>query len=84
MRTQGVNNGTALNVDLATCLYLGRNGERCERPAQPGGFCQRHAPRHPVSVWPSLLRRAGAALLLLAFLWLVLADLLREIAAWFR
>ena len=62
------------------CLYLGPAGQRCDRPAVEGSFCSRHQPSPSGS--PSskgISRRAIAAGGIIAVLWPVLADLVREI-----
>lgn len=34
----------ATEADEGPCLYLGPAGQRCYRPALPGGFCAAHQP----------------------------------------
>ncbi len=69
--------------DWGPCLYLGSAGQRCSRRALEGGFCARHQPGsggqfQGLSV-PQISRRTVAILGLLAVLWPVLADLVREL-----
>ena len=70
------------NADLGPCLYLGPAGQRCSRRAVEGGFCARHQPGSSqlagLSV-PQISKRAVAFFGLLAVLWPVLADLVREL-----
>ena len=69
-------------ADLGPCLYLGPAGQRCDRRALEGGFCARHQPDtgllRGLSV-PQISRRSVAVFGLLAVLWPVLADLIREL-----
>jgi hypothetical protein len=68
--------------DLGPCLYLGPAGQRCSRRAVEGGFCARHQPRvgqfQGLSI-PQVTRRGVALIGLLAVLWPVLADIVREL-----
>jgi hypothetical protein len=70
------------NADQGPCLYLGPAGQRCSRRALQGGFCARHQPGSGqvagLSV-PQISKRAVALFGLLAVLWPVLADLVREL-----
>jgi len=69
--------------DLGPCLYLGPAGQRCSRRAVEGSFCARHQPgsggQFPGLSVPQISRRTVALLGLLAVLWPVLADLVREL-----
>ena len=69
--------------DLDPCLYLGPAGQRCSRRAVEGNFCPRHQPgsggQFPGLSVPQISRRTVAMLGLLAVLWPVLADLVREL-----
>jgi hypothetical protein len=68
--------------DQGPCLYLGPAGQRCDRRAFDGGFCARHQPGGSgVSALslPQISRRGAAVIGLLAVLWPVLADVVREI-----
>jgi hypothetical protein len=69
--------------DQGPCLYLGPSGQRCDRPALAGGYCEIHRPGG------SLLARAAPSKRILAviaaiagILWPVIADLVREIVRW--
>ena len=68
--------------DLGPCLYLGSSGQRCNRRAVEGGFCARHQPGadrlQGLSI-PQITRRGVALIGLLAVLWPVLADIVREL-----
>jgi hypothetical protein len=71
---------TPVAGDLGPCLYLGPAGQRCSRRAVEGGFCARHQPDgSQVLSIPQVSRRTVALLGLLAVLWPVLADLIREL-----
>jgi hypothetical protein len=69
--------------DLGPCLYLGPAGQRCNRRAVEGSFCARHQPdssgQFPALSVAQISRRTVAILGLLAVLWPVLADLVREL-----
>ena len=66
--------------DLGPCLYLGPAGQRCDRRATEGGFCQRHQPGAlREALRTQAPRRVLAAVGVLAVLWPVLADLIREL-----
>ncbi len=72
--------------NLGPCLYFGPAGERCDRRAVEDGFCARHqqsragwtAATTPLSV-PQVTKRAVGAAGIIAVLWPILADLIREI-----
>jgi hypothetical protein len=85
--------GKAGAIDFSPCLYLGPAGQRCPRCATPSGFCARHQPNADSSSTfqgsfadkPLLSpKRVGAILTILALLWPVLADLVRELIRYFR
>jgi hypothetical protein len=65
------------------CLYLGPAGERCDRPALDNGFC----PRHQLDVSATTLRdesrarkkKAAATVGVIAALWPLIEELLRQI-----
>ena len=62
------------------CLYIGRSGERCSRPAVRGDFCSRHAASDPeapseAAVVKRLIGVAGV----IVVLWPIIVDLVREI-----
>ena len=75
----------AISGDQGPCLYLGPGGQRCNRRATQGGFCARHQPGGSGGLaLPQVSRRGIALLGLLAVLWPVLADLLRELIRFLR
>jgi hypothetical protein len=85
--------GKVAAIDLGPCLYLGPAGQRCRSRATAPGFCVRHQPNAPSSNTfqgsfadqPLLSpKRVGAILTILALLWPVLADLVRELIRYFR
>ncbi len=71
-------------ADQGPCLYFGPAGQRCDRRAVEGGFCSRHQPAdrtggsRSLSV-PEVSKRALGAAGILAVLWPILADLIREL-----
>src|SRR5271155_1725717 len=71
------------NSDQGPCLYLGPNGQRCDRRALSGGYCASHRPgaislpKVPLSKKPPAAIAAGAGVL-----WPSLADLVREVVRW--
>jgi hypothetical protein len=67
---------------LGPCLYLGPNGQRCSEPALVGGFCSKHQPGAAKVARRVLPRVVGAGIGILAAMWPVLADLLREVIRW--
>jgi len=75
----------APNSDLGPCLYFGPAGQRCDRRATEASFCARHQPGAiREALRTQVPRRALAALGVLAVLWPVLADLVRELIRFFR
>jgi len=73
------------NYDLGPCLYLGPAGQRCDRRAVEGSFCLRHQPDAiSEALRTQFPRRALAVIGVLAVLWPVLADLIRELMRFFR
>jgi hypothetical protein len=68
--------------DQGPCLYLGPQGQRCNNPALAGGFCARHRPGGASAASRSIPRVAAAGIGILAAMWPVLADLLRELFRW--
>ena len=84
MRSQPVNPVPPSSPNFGPCLYLGPSGQRCSLPARQDGFCARHSPEASAEGWVPLAQRAGAILLLVALLWPLLVDLLREILGRFR
>jgi len=66
-----------------SCLYFGPAGQRCNRPALRGGFCARHQPGTVLDAPAKRLpRRTAAVLALLAAIWPLVADLVRELMRW--
>ncbi len=64
------------------CLYLGPQGQRCDRPAIEDGFCARHAPG-AVDLGPWIwFRRFAAILLTAAILWPIIAAFLNSLSHW--
>jgi hypothetical protein len=62
------------------CLYLGPNGQRCERRALAGGYCASHRPGAINLPKVAGSKRTLAAILAgLGIFWPYLADLVREI-----
>jgi hypothetical protein len=70
------------------CLYLGPGGERCDRPALDSGFCAQHqlnpsaAPRETSN--RTKAKKAAAVAGVLAALWPLILDLIRELMRLFR
>jgi len=64
---------------------MGQNGKQCTRPALASGFCERHDPESATrpTIVP-VLRIALAVIVLMAFLWPLIADTWREIARLLR
>lgn len=81
------NSAPASKTGLGPCLYLGPAGQRCSRPALEGGFCALHQPNSSSAGTPAAPvspRRVGVILTILALLWPILADVVREIIRLFR
>jgi hypothetical protein len=81
--------GKVAVADLGPCLYLGPAGQRCRNRATASGFCSRHQANANSSGTPAdkpLLspKRVGAILTIIALLWPVLADLVRELIRYFH
>jgi hypothetical protein len=70
---------TQPTVHHGPCLYLGPSGQRCDRQAVEGGFCASHQPAGGKHSIADLSRRALGVLGVLAVVWPLLADLIREI-----
>jgi hypothetical protein len=69
----------------APCLYFGPAGQRCSRLAVDGSFCDRHQPVEAGTAFPGRFpRQAIAGAGIIAVLWPVLADLVRELLHLFR
>ena len=62
------------------CLYIGPAGQRCDRPARADGFCSKHQlnPPHEVSS-STVAKRAVAIIGVVAALWPLIVDLVREL-----
>ncbi len=84
MRAQPVNGVMQTDEVAPKCLHFGPNGKRCSRPAAIGGFCDKHDPERAAPPDLPLLRMAAAVLLLIALLWPLLADVVRELRSWLR
>jgi hypothetical protein len=73
------------DADQGPCLYLGPNGQRCDRRALEGGFCASHRPGAISLPKAAVSKRKLAAILgALGILWPFLADLVREIMRFIR
>lgn len=80
-------------TDFGPCLYLGPAGQRCGGRAAANGFCRRHQPdsrflKESGGIGPAtpLLspRRVGVIFTILALLWPLLADIIRELIRFLR
>ncbi len=79
-----VNGEIRTSSSAGTCLHIAPSGKRCTRTARFGVFCERHDPQAPPRPMMPVIRLAAAVLLLMVFLWPLVADLVREIARWIR
>jgi hypothetical protein len=71
------------DADQGPCLYLGPNGQRCDRRALAGGYCASHRPGAISLPKVALSKRTLAAIVAISgILWPFLADLVREIIRW--
>lgn len=64
------------------CLYIGPAGQRCDRPARADGFCSKHQQNASDSnEVPSstIAKRALAVIGVIAALWPLIVDLVREL-----
>jgi Family of unknown function (DUF5763) len=64
------------------CLYIGPAGQRCDRPARADGFCSKHQQNASDSnEVPSstIAKRALAVIGVIAALWPLIIDLVREL-----
>jgi|GEM_PF-2357393 len=65
------------------CLYFGPAGERCYRPALDNGFCPRHqpnaSPTAPRDESRARKKKAAATVGIIAALWPLVEELLRQI-----
>jgi hypothetical protein len=70
------------------CLYFGPAGERCYQPALDNGFCRRHQPnRSPTALGDEArarTKKAAAVTGVIAVLWPLIEELLRQIFRLFR
>lgn len=78
----GTGLGALKRADQGPCLYLGPKGQRCGNPAVAGGFCARHQPDAPQAATRGVSRVVAAGIGIMAAMWPVLADLLREVLRW--
>lgn len=71
------------SASRSLCLYFGPGGERCCRPALDNGFCTRHQPSRSPTRLPDESRartkKAAATVGILAALWPLIEELLRQI-----
>src|SRR5277367_6091735 len=77
--------GSLRRSDQGPCLYLGPRGQRCGNPAVSGGFCARHQPSELGGAQVAsrgVSRVVAAGIGILAAMWPILADLLREALRW--
>jgi hypothetical protein len=77
--------GSLGRPDQGPCLYLGPRGQRCGNPAASGGFCARHQPSELGGAKVAsrgVSRVVAAGIGILAAMWPILADLLREVLRW--
>jgi hypothetical protein len=75
--------GKTGNSSQGSCLYFGPAGQRCDRPAIKEGFCARHQPgAASEAARTPLPRRVVAILTLLAAMWPLVADLVRQVIRW--
>jgi Family of unknown function (DUF5763) len=76
------------STSRSVCLYFGPGGERCYRPALDNGFCTRHQPNASPTGPPDEARarrkKTAATIGILAALWPLIEELLRQIFRLFR
>jgi hypothetical protein len=77
----GLTNPAANKYDQGPCLYLGSKGQRCSNPASADGFCAKHQPGGAKAA-SGTASRLAAGIGILAAMWPVLADLIREVIRW--
>jgi hypothetical protein len=71
------------DADQGPCLYLGPNGQRCDRRALAGGYCATHRPGAISLPKVARSKRALAAIAAASwFLWPYLGEVVREIIRW--
>jgi hypothetical protein len=84
-QSAGSEYGSPQRPDQGPCLYLGPRGQRCGNPAVFGGFCARHEPSALGGAKVAsrgVSRVIAAGIGILAAMWPILADLLREVLRW--
>jgi hypothetical protein len=87
-QTQTPQTRAARSAARHACLYFGPSGERCYRPALNNGFCARHQDNPS----PTALRdearartkKAAAAAGIIAVIWPLIEELLRQLFRFFR
>ena len=82
IETAGSFSGALAGGNQGPCLYLGPGGERCARPALPGGFCARHQPGGMLQPGKPRAKLVAAVLGILGLLWPLLGDIVREVIRW--
>jgi hypothetical protein len=85
VRSAGNGLGSQQRPDQGPCLYLGPRGQRCGNPAVSRGFCPRHEPSELGGAKVAsrgVSRVVAAGIGILAAMWPILADLLREVLRW--
>jgi len=88
-RTPRGPSGAPAGADQGPCLYLGPAGQRCDRRAIASGYCSKHQLASLPGLQPSLSipqisKRALGAAGILAVLWPILFDFIRELLRLFR
>jgi hypothetical protein len=84
---------TDASADFGPCLYFGPARQRCSARAAANGFCRRHQPdprfleesggnRPAVPLLTP--KRVGVIFTILALLWPLLAEIIRELIRFFR
>jgi hypothetical protein len=77
--------GAPSRDEQGPCLYFGPRGQRCDRRALENGYCSRHQTgAQEEFLRTHVPRRVVAVLGLLAVMWPLLADLIREILRFLR
>jgi hypothetical protein len=72
----------ASSENFGPCLYLGPQGQRCSERALRNGFCGKHQPGVVKAARRTSPRVVGAGIGIIAAMWPVVADVLREIIRW--
>jgi hypothetical protein len=73
---------TIAGVNQGPCLYLGPNGQRCNKRAIDGGFCAAHGPDAPKAVATNPARFLAAAAAIVGILWPYVDFAVREFIRW--